>query len=421
MHRIALAVVSLLLVANPAVAQAPTAPAAPAPSADEAGALLAKAQAAVKATKDLSATIETKVTSEGQISTIRARLQVVFTSELFPFKAWRYELPAKDGAEGLQSTVSGIGDRIYQLRPADKELVELDLKGLPPMPQDATFLLPLTWYISERNDGAMFPGMPKPKVSVASLDGEREVGGVRCRVLKITRETSLGSAGAETMTLHDELTVALGVDDALPRHVRSVLTQTAGDTKATQETETTFTEVKTNLSPSDETFRLKTPEGYKHRVDSSEPEAQAPQLAVKAGDAAPDFRLKDLAGTERTLADFKGKVLVLDFWASWCGPCKEVMPTIQAIHEHFKGKPVEVLGVNIGERTPDAGTAYLKGQSFTYGCLLGGDELAKTCGIRLIPTIIVIGPDGRIRLAQSGVSPDEREMLIGLISDALPK
>ena len=60
-------------------------------------------------------------------------------------------------------------------------------------------------------------------------------------------------------------------------------------------------------------------------------------------------------------------------------------------------------------------------QDKLHGLTLGGDELAKTCGIRLIPTIIVIGPDGRIRLAQSGVSPDEREMLIGLISDALPK
>lgn len=400
----------------------PTPPAAqPAGTIDAAAnALLGKARTAAKATRDLSATIETKVVSEGETSTLRAAMQIVFSDDRFPLKAWRFELPAKEGSSGPSSTVSGIGDRIYQLSPSTKELVELDLKGLPPMPQEATFLLPLTWYIAERGDGAMFPGMPPAKLIAAAMGEERTLDGVRCQVVTLTRETELGGGG-QSARLVEELTVALGVDDHLPRSARSVLRQIAGTEVAVQETETTYTKVRSNVGPKEDSFRITAPAGFAHRVEASGPESPVPELAVKAGDRAKEFTLKNLDGAERRLADYRGKVLVLDFWATWCGPCKQVMPTMQAIHEHFKDRPVAIVGVNVGEKAPNAGVEYMRAQKFSYECLLAGEELAKAYAIQLIPTLIIVGPDGTILLAQSGVSADEKETLIKLIEGAIAK
>ena len=68
------------------------------------------------------------------------------------------------------------------------------------------------------------------------------------------------------------------------------------------------------------------------------------------GAAAPDFVLPDLAGEQRTLADWSGKVVVLNFWATWCAPCREEMPMLVEIGDEYRGKGVEVVGVAVDDR-----------------------------------------------------------------------
>lgn len=130
----------------------------------------------------------------------------------------------------------------------------------------------------------------------------------------------------------------------------------------------------------------------------------SPGLAVKVGDAAPDFALTDLDGKEVTLASLKGKVVLLDFWATWCGPCVAAMPTMQKLHDEFKSKGVVVLGVNTWEQKPQAAKDFIAKKKFTYGCLLKGDELATAYGIGGIPTLVVIGKDGRIAEIEVGLA-----------------
>jgi peroxiredoxin len=69
--------------------------------------------------------------------------------------------------------------------------------------------------------------------------------------------------------------------------------------------------------------------------------------AVRAGDPAPDFALQDEGGEELRLGDFAGRVLVLNFWASWCGPCKEELPLLDALHDRLSERGVVVLGINL--------------------------------------------------------------------------
>jgi hypothetical protein len=246
------------------------APLATAPAESDATAFLTKAREKAKATKDLSAAVETRVVAEGEVATFRADAIVVFSSDRFPLKAWRYELPAKEGESGPRTTVSGIGDRIYQLSPATKQLIELDLNGLPPMPQDGTFLLPLLWYIGERSDGAMFPGMPPATLVEAQFEADREVEGVRCRVVRLVRETRISTSGTVHTTLRDESTIAFGAEDLLPRHIRTKLTQQSADVSAVQEIETAYRNLLTNTAPADDRFRIELPEGYTRATHAPE-------------------------------------------------------------------------------------------------------------------------------------------------------
>jgi thiol-disulfide isomerase/thioredoxin len=406
-------------------AQTPATPAAPAAAASEsdpaAHALLEKARAAAKAAEDLSAVVTSKVSGEGQSAGMKGRVTVVFSNELFPIKAWRFDmLPEKDGDTTAMESVAGTNGKIYRLVPADKELIELDLGGMPAFPQDESFVLLPTWYMSERSDGSLMPGMPKPVILSEKMGEDRAVDGVKCNVVHLVRETKMTGMGDGEVVIRDELVLALGADDALPRHVHSKLTQKMGEEAMTQEFETSYSDLKINTKPADELFAMKAPEGFKTTAKKMEDMMpKAPEMKAKVGEPALDFALKDASGTEVTLASLKGKVVVLDFWATWCGPCKQAMPDIQAIHEHFKDKPVAVLGVNVSERSPTAGPDYMKSKNFTYGCLLAGEKLAEGYAISGIPTIIVIDQKGTILFAQSGFGPGEKENLIKLIESAL--
>ncbi|MSR29609.1 MAG: TlpA family protein disulfide reductase [Phycisphaerales bacterium] len=173
------------------------------------------------------------------------------------------------------------------------------------------------------------------------------------------------------------------------------------------------------------TFRVAVPEGFT-KAEAAPADADfavdgPPPLAFKAGDRAPDFALKDLADHEVTLSSLAGKVVLLDFWATWCGPCRQVMPVLENLHKEFAGKPVAIYGVNMGERKPDAGKKYMQDKGYTYGCLLAGDKLAEAYKLPGIPTLVVIGKDGVITRITVGADADGGASLREAINAALAK
>jgi peroxiredoxin len=74
---------------------------------------------------------------------------------------------------------------------------------------------------------------------------------------------------------------------------------------------------------------------------------------VAAGSAAPDFTLPDLNGRAVSLKDFRGKVVFLNFWATWCKPCEEEMPSMQSLHDALKGQPFEIVAVSVDSEGPE--------------------------------------------------------------------
>ncbi|MEY4533906.1 MAG: hypothetical protein RLZZ246_224 [Planctomycetota bacterium] len=141
------------------------------------------------------------------------------------------------------------------------------------------------------------------------------------------------------------------------------------------------------------------------------------ETLVGKGDAAPAFSLKDLEGKSVELGSFKGRVVVLDFWATWCGPCRKGLPLLNkvAVWAAEKKLPVTVLGINTWEEQgpDDAEEAvlakakdYWTKQAFTFPSLrdMGGAYI-KQYGFTGIPATVVIGPDGMIAEIHSGFAP----------------
>lgn len=137
-------------------------------------------------------------------------------------------------------------------------------------------------------------------------------------------------------------------------------------------------------------------------------------LAV--GSKAPDWTLKDPAGKDHSLKELKGSVVVMDFWATWCGPCKQVMPAVQKIHEKYKdNKNVRVYGVSINDNGDPA--KYMADKKYTYGLLLKGENVATAYGVSAIPAFVIIGPDGTI--LKTHVGAGNNDALIKDVSEAI--
>lgn len=143
------------------------------------------------------------------------------------------------------------------------------------------------------------------------------------------------------------------------------------------------------------------------------------EYMLQAGDMAPDFSVQLLTGEAFTLSEHRGTVVVLDFWATWCGPCVEKMPTIQALSERFEGDVIFV-GMNIGEQ-PQRVRDFIAERGFTYP--IGLDEnsdihrnLYPSPGV---PYMVIINGDGMITATFLGGGEGLEEIYENAILEAL--
>ncbi len=124
--------------------------------------------------------------------------------------------------------------------------------------------------------------------------------------------------------------------------------------------------------------------------------AQFQKSPWPAAQAAPALDLTDLQGQPWTSERLKGRAVVLNFWATWCPPCKEELPSLQTLHELGGGNPV-VIGINVRE-TASRVRRYVESTGLGFPVVLDPQaELAKRYSVTAFPTTLLIGPDGRIR------------------------
>ncbi|MBI3683594.1 MAG: TlpA family protein disulfide reductase [Acidobacteria bacterium] len=112
---------------------------------------------------------------------------------------------------------------------------------------------------------------------------------------------------------------------------------------------------------------------------------------------APEFSLRDDSGRTAKLADYKGKVVLLNFWATWCGPCKIEIPWFVDFEQKFKDRGFAVLGVSMDEDGWDSVKPYLENRKVNYRVVIGNDEVADLYGgVSSLPTSFLIDRQGKI-------------------------
>ena len=118
--------------------------------------------------------------------------------------------------------------------------------------------------------------------------------------------------------------------------------------------------------------------------------------------AVPPLALDDLAGAPRTLDDYRGRVVLLNFWATWCEPCRDEMASMRKLQEKLTGRPFVVLLVNYGE-TRTRVADFVKREAIAFPTLLDPNQKAPSAWrVRVLPSSFLIGPEGRVRFSVIG-------------------
>ena len=133
----------------------------------------------------------------------------------------------------------------------------------------------------------------------------------------------------------------------------------------------------------------------------------------------PPFQLETLDGTMMQSASFKGRIVLLNFWATWCGPCKDEMPSLGKLSDRFKGQDVQILTIT-ADLQPEAIKAFLKILNLDLPVLLDATQrVSRDYMARALPLTVVIGKDGKLIGRAMGPREWDSQTAIALIEHLL--
>lgn len=148
--------------------------------------------------------------------------------------------------------------------------------------------------------------------------------------------------------------------------------------------------------------------------------AGAGELRAWDGGPTPPLKLRDLHGKVHDLAAYRGQVVLVNFWATWCEPCRDEMPAIQRLDNKLAGKPFVVLAVNVDEPRSRI-HRFLSRMPLDFPVLIDEGKAATTAWkVRVLPASFIIGRDGRIRYSLVGELAWDHQSVVSLLAELMP-
>lgn len=138
-------------------------------------------------------------------------------------------------------------------------------------------------------------------------------------------------------------------------------------------------------------------------------------LAVGLQDEAPDFTLKSLDGGNLRLEEYRGQVVLINFWASWCGPCRQEMPLLDRLHHRYEDTGFAVLGINV-EGDSDSAQEIVDKTKVTFPILIDvGQKVSELYNLEAMPSTVVVDRDGVIRYIHLGYKPGDEAKYVEVV------
>ena len=132
------------------------------------------------------------------------------------------------------------------------------------------------------------------------------------------------------------------------------------------------------------------------------PKLVTPGASLKPGERLTELQFSDIAGRQRRLDEWNGKLVLVNFWATWCGPCREEMPLLNRSRRELAGKDLEVVGIAVDDA--DAVGAFLEDSPVNYPILIGGNDTLYQFGdgSGVLPYSVLFGRDGKLLAQRAG-------------------
>jgi peroxiredoxin len=134
-------------------------------------------------------------------------------------------------------------------------------------------------------------------------------------------------------------------------------------------------------------------------------------------EGASDFTLRTLDGEEITLSNLKGKVVLIDFWATWCAPCRFAIPHLSDMYKQYKNQGFVVLGISLEDK--ETQEKFRDDYDVTYPMLLGTREVAQAYNVQAIPKSVFIDKTGKVSKVQVGFAPELAPIFETLVDSLL--
>ncbi|MGK0498779.1 MAG: peroxiredoxin [Oceanicoccus sp.] len=139
------------------------------------------------------------------------------------------------------------------------------------------------------------------------------------------------------------------------------------------------------------------------------------QLSLANNSPAPDFTLKSNQGSNLRLSEYRGQVVLINFWASWCGPCRQEMPLLDEMQKKYSRLGFTILGINV-DKDPAAADKILRDIPVSFPVLYDSlGEVSQNYNVSAMPTTIIVDRDGNMRYLHKGFKPGYEEKYIANI------